>query len=152
MNKWFRRLDTILILCAACYVLLFACPTTFGILPVRVLSGSMAPEILEGDMAYIRQCKENAVVPGDVIAFRTENDQLVLHRLIEKTSEGLVTKGDANEHEDFSTADPANVVGTLLFSLPKGAVWYEKITSWKTFGILLFYSGLRMITIVHQKF
>lgn len=152
MNKWFRRLDTILILCAACYVLLFACPTTFGILPVRVLSGSMAPEILEGDMAYIRQCKENAVVPGDVIAFRTENDQLVLHRLIEKTSEGLVTKGDANEHEDFSTADPANVVGTLLFSLPKGAVWYEKITSWKTFGILLFYSGIRMITIVHQKF
>ncbi|RHV37243.1 signal peptidase I [Ruminococcus sp. OM05-10BH] len=152
MNKWFRRLDTILILCAACYVLLFACPTTFGILPVRVLSGSMAPEILEGDMAYIRQCKENAVVPGDVIAFRTENDQLVLHRLIEKTSEGLVTKGDANEHEDFSTADPANVVGTLLFSLPKGAVWYEKITSWKTLGILLFYSGIRMITIVHQKF
>lgn len=152
MNKWFRRLDTILILCAACYVLLFACPTTFGILPVRVLSGSMAPEILEGDMAYIRQCKENAVVPGDVIAFRTKNDQLVLHRLIEKTSEGLVTKGDANEHEDFSTADPANVVGTLLFSLPKGAVWYEKITSWKTFGILLFYSGIRMITIVHQKF
>lgn len=152
MNKWFRRLDTILILCAACYVLLFACPTTFGILPVRVLSGSMAPEIMEGDMAYIRQCKENAVVPGDVIAFRTENDQLVLHRLIEKTSEGLVTKGDANEHEDFSTADPANVVGTLLFSLPKGAVWYEKITSWKTLGILLFYSGIRMITIVHQKF
>lgn len=152
MNKWFRRLDTILILCAACYVLLFACPTTFGILPVRVLSGSMAPEILEGDMAYIRQCKENTVVPGDVIAFRTENDQLVLHRLIEKTSEGLVTKGDANEHEDFSTADPANVVGTLLFSLPKGAVWYEKITSWKTLGILLFYSGIRMITIVHQKF
>lgn len=152
MNKWFRRLDTILILCAACYVLLFACPTTFGILPVRVLSGSMAPEILEGDMAYIRQCKENAVVPGDVIAFRTENDQLVLHRLIEKTSEGLVTKGDANEHEDFSTADPANVVGTLLFSLPKGAVWYEKITSWRTLGILLFYSGIRMITIVHQKF
>ena len=152
MNKWFRRLDTILILCAACYVLLFACPTTFGILPVRVLSGSMAPEILEGDMAYIRQCKENAVVPGDVIAFRTENDQLVLHRLIEKTSEGLVTKGDANEHEDFSTADPANVVGTLLFCLHKGAVWYEKITSWKTLGILLFYSGIRMITIVHQKF
>lgn len=152
MNKWFRRLDTILILCAACYVLLFACPTTFGILPVRVLSGSMAPEILEGDMAYIRQCKENAVVPGDVIAFRTENDQLVLHRLIEKTSEGLVTKGDANEHEDFSTADPANVVGTFLFCLPKGAVWYEKITSWKTLGILLFYSGIRMITIVHQKF
>lgn len=152
MNKWFRRLDTILILCAACYVLLFACPTTFGILPVRVLSGSMSPEILEGDMAYIRQCKENAVVPGDVIAFQTENDQLVLHRLIEKTSEGLVTKGDANEHEDFSTADPANVVGTLLFCLPKGAVWYEKITSWKTLGILLFYSGIRMITIVHQKF
>lgn len=152
MNKWLRRLDTILILCAACYVLLFACPTTFGILPVRVLSGSMAPEILEGDMAYIRQCKENAVVPGDVIAFRTENDQLVLHRLIEKTSEGLVTKGDANEHEDFSMADPANVVGTLLFCLPKGAVWYEKITSWKTLGILLFYSGIRMITIVHQKF
>lgn len=152
MNKWFRRLDTILILCATCYVLLFACPTTFGILPVRVLSGSMAPEILEGDMAYIRQCKENAVVPGDVIAFRTENDQLVLHRLIEKTSEGLVTKGDANEHEDFSTADPANVVGTFLFCLPKGAVWYEKITSWKTLGILLFYSGIRMITIVHQKF
>ena len=91
-------------------------------------------------------------MPGDVIAFRTENDQLVLHRLIEKTSEGLVTKGDANEHEDFSTADPANVVGTLLFSLPKGAVWYEKITSWKTLGILLFYSGIRMITIVHQKF
>lgn len=152
MNKWFQRLDTILILCAACYVLLFACPTTFGILPVRVLSGSMSPEILEGDMAYIRQCKENAVVPGDVIAFRTENDQLVLHRLIEKTSEGLVTKGDANEHEDFSMADPANVVGTLLFCLPKGAVWYEKITSWKTLGILLFYSGIRMITIVHQKF
>ena len=59
-------------------------------------------------MAYIRQCKENAVVPGDVIAFRTENDQLVLHRLIENDiRRGLVTKGDANEHEDFSTADPS---------------------------------------------
>lgn len=151
MSKWFRRLDTILILCAACYVLLFACPTVFGILPVRVLSGSMAPEILEGDMAYIRRCKESAVVPGDVIAFRTENEQLVLHRLIEKTPEGLVTKGDANEHEDFSTADPASVVGTLLFCFPQGAVLYEKITSWETLGILLLYGGIRMTAVLRRK-
>lgn len=152
MSKWFRRMDTILILCAACYVVMFACPTAFGILPVRVLSGSMAPDIQEGDMAYIRYCKESDTVSGDVIAFWMENDQLVLHRLIEKTPEGLVTKGDANKREDFSTADPASVVGKLLFCLPKGAIWYEKITSWQTFGILLLYGVIRMTSVLWHKF
>ena len=69
MDRWIRRIDTVLILCMICYVVLFACPGFAGVRPVRVLSGSMAPKIQEGDMAYIKSCTASDARPGDVIAF-----------------------------------------------------------------------------------
>ena len=55
MDKWFRRIDTLLLLGALSFVLFFVMPAFFGIRPVRVLSGSMKPEIVEGDMVYIQR-------------------------------------------------------------------------------------------------
>lgn len=156
MDRWIRRIDTVLILCMICYVVLFACPRFAGVRPVRVLSGSMAPKIQEGDMAYIKSCTASDARPGDVIAFRLENGQMVLHRLIEKTGEGLITKGDANEREDFCPADPEQVVGRLVFSLPQGALWYERATSEQVIKALFLYGIIRgcrtLIRRFHRRF
>ena len=75
MDKWFRRIDTLLLLGALSFVLFFVMPAFFGIRPVRVLSGSMKPEIVEGDMVYIQSCREEDVQTGDVIAFENGNGQ-----------------------------------------------------------------------------
>jgi len=89
-----------------------------------VLSGSMTPIMLAGDMIVVESVNPDELTAGDVIAFQDPGgkDTFVTHRIIkieEKDEKRIFrTKGDANEEEDFFKVPDSDVVGKLIFVIP----------------------------------
>ena len=82
-------------------------------------SGSMEPDIQVGSVVVVNEnYKYEDVKIGDVIVFKS-GDSRVTHRVAEKTSDGLRTKGDANEVEDKIIITEALFSGKVLCSVPK---------------------------------
>jgi signal peptidase I len=60
---------------------------------------SMAPFISDGDCVVINPCNSEVSV-GDVVLLRSGDAILLLHRIIKKTRDGVVTRGDACLNDD----------------------------------------------------
>jgi signal peptidase len=85
-----------------------------------VETGSMVPELNPGDLVIDRPAKDGYKV-GDVITFRHgEGADLVTHRVIDITPDGIKTKGDANRTADVWTIPQDLVQGVVAFNIPKG--------------------------------
>ena len=63
----------------------------------RVATGSMKNEINTNDIIFVKLTKE--VNEKDVIAFE-QDEELIVHRVISKTKDYIITKGDANNYTD----------------------------------------------------
>lgn len=79
-------------------------PGVFGIKPVIVLSGSMEPEIMTGDLIFLHPADPAKLKEGDVVCYLISGKS-VTHRIIQTTTGedgGLrfVTQGDANNVAD----------------------------------------------------
>ena len=72
-------------------------PMPFGYGLGTVLTGSMEPEISEGDLIVVKESDELQV--NDIVVFEDGNS-LVVHRIIELEGDSIVTKGDANNTAD----------------------------------------------------
>lgn len=102
------------------YLLLSVAPFLFGIRPYIVLSASMEPTIMTGALGYIdtKDCED--VSTGDIVAFTMGDEITVLHRIVGENEDGTyTTKGDNNENEDFTSLHPSQIVGTVIYSIPK---------------------------------
>lgn len=124
------RNNTIIILKNLIYVLLIVMVVAmaavivagrFGVGGVRALvvqSGSMEPSI--GKHSVVITTQNDSYFEGDVITFKQSGreDVLVTHRVQEESSEGFVTKGDANESSDGEVVPVGDVVGKVVFTLP----------------------------------
>jgi signal peptidase len=82
-------------------------------------TGSMAPELLPGDLIIDRPA-DGAYRVGDVITFRhSKGPDLVTHRVTQITATGEVhTKGDANRTADVWTIPRNYVEGVVDWRLP----------------------------------
>lgn len=93
----------------------------FGYQSFLVQSGSMEPAIMTGDIIVIQ--KRDPYEQNDVVTFRNEQNRVVTHRLVEKsqTNEKIVflTKGDANRSQDSDSITPGQIVGKVVFVIPK---------------------------------
>ena len=111
-----NTLMTLIIIIGMAFVLLYC----IGIEPFVVKSGSMEPAIHTGSLCFINkhvtyeELKEN-----DIIAFTAKTGDKVTHRVVQITSEGMETKGDANDESDGITTTRANLIGKNIFSIPK---------------------------------
>jgi signal peptidase I len=78
--------------------------TPFG--PAHVISGSMEPEIRVGSTVLLYPATEIAV--GDVIVYHPIGlgRELIVHRVIDVTAEGYITKGDAAAKTDQEMGEP----------------------------------------------
>jgi len=89
-----------------------------------VLSGSMHPIMLVGDMVVINQEDPEKIVVGDIIAYRDPGgapDVLITHRVIGISREDELlfkTKGDANEDEDGYVVPASKLVGRAVSVIP----------------------------------
>ena len=98
----------------------FSAPDSTGFLGLKgytVVSGSMEPEFSTGDFVVVKTTPYEKVNKNDVISF-TRGKDIVSHRVIEKTAQGLETKGDANNLVDQGITTSKEYIGKLFFSIP----------------------------------
>lgn len=93
-------------------------PSVFGYKPFIVLSGSMKPNIMVGDLILVKKVDTNKLKVGDVIAFRDSENYVTTHR-IKKIIKGdkepcFVTQGDNNNTEDAEKACSKSVEGKYV--------------------------------------
>lgn len=100
----------------------------FGFRYYIVLTDSMKPALVTGDMVIVRLRNADAIHEGDIITFNpsSSNDAYLTHRVTEKIDnyEGtgvtcFRTKGDANNTEDAFLIDESRVIGTVEVTIPK---------------------------------
>ncbi|MFC7155550.1 signal peptidase I [Halomarina halobia] len=92
-------------------------PATAPVHVSYVYSESMEPTIERGDGYLVLAAGE--VRPGDIAVFRSSvRDEYVTHRVVGRTADGFVTKGDNNPTTDQAAGHPYvrrdAVVGTVL--------------------------------------
>lgn len=77
----------------------------FGYRPVVVVSGSMEPALRTNGISIIKKVSIQEIDKGDIVMYISKNNVPVMHRVIAFTEingrRALITKGDANEQEDF---------------------------------------------------
>jgi len=100
----------------------------FGFRYYTVLTDSMKPEFVTGDMVIVKLKNATDIQQGDVITFNPSSDSeaYLTHRVTEKLEnyEGtgvtcFKTKGDANNTEDSFLIDESRVIGTVAVAVPK---------------------------------
>jgi len=74
-------------------------PTIVGFRPVLVSSGSMSPSVDRGDVVVTAPSDGEGLAVGAVIDHVVDGDRRI-HRVVQATSDGYRTKGDANPSVD----------------------------------------------------
>ena len=65
----------------------------------RAKGGSMSPFIRNGDVVEVAPAEGNINL-GDIILYRSSNGNPVIHRVIQKRKENIITKGDSVPSSD----------------------------------------------------
>lgn len=103
--------------------LLLTAPRLLGFQLYHVISGSMEPGIPIGSLIITTKAEPENLQNGEVITFYGGNQQnsIIVHRIVENdyTQKQITTKGDANAQEDIKPVPYDQVLGKLLFSVPK---------------------------------
>lgn len=104
-----------------------------------VLTGSMEPEIMTKDVVITKKRDPKELEVGDIITFLSSDTRLsniiVTHRIVNKYYDSITdkysfeTKGDANNTKDFALAEDYNVIGEVIFKIPKLGYVQELLAS-----------------------
>lgn len=94
-----------------------------------VLTGSMVPEIMPNDVVITKKKPAEELAVGDIITFVTSDPRLssiiVTHRIKNKYYDNTTnkytyqTQGDYNNTPDFVLAEDENIIGKVIFKIPK---------------------------------
>lgn len=119
-------------------------PRALGWRPQVVLSGSMAPAMPAGSVAFVEPRVANEISVGDVLVYRQPQhpDRLVSHRVIAVQREGgavreIRTKGDANDAQDPWVVHPEDVVGIVRFHIPYTGYVHQFVRTPAGFALLM---------------
>ncbi|NUW31995.1 signal peptidase I [Nonomuraea sp. SMC257] len=86
-----------------------------------VVTGSMAPRIVPGDVVLFQERPAHAVRPGTVVLFRHPDhpERLLSHRVHEVREDGqVITAGDANARPDAAPVHPRDILGHGRLRVP----------------------------------
>lgn len=120
--KWLTNILLVLLVLAT--VLFVLLPAVFASSLAVVYSGSMAPVMPIGAIAWMQPVDPAEIEVGDIIAFDPpwdDYDVTISHRVIEVVDGetlGFVTKGDANEDPDLDIVPADNVLAKVPFNIP----------------------------------
>ncbi len=83
-----------------------------------VTSGiSMEPRFHSGDLAVLRPASTYTI--GEIVGYHSPRIGVVLHRIIGETDGRFIMKGDNNDFVDTYHPAPSDVVGRLVWHVPK---------------------------------
>lgn len=104
--------------------------------PIVVLSNSMVPVFSKGDVVvyYVPDEQEKNHLENNTIIVYTKDNQYVVHRIVrsfKKSGETLyVTRGDANNSDDFAPVSTDDIVGVYATSIKYvgyPSVWLNRL-------------------------
>lgn len=110
-------------------------PMLFGVSRAIVVTGSMEPAILAGDMVIIHAQDDYEI--GDIVIYKANS--YITHRIVERTENGYITKGDANNAVDGEIQN-SQVAGKIVLVIPKAGTIASFLKS--PFGMLILIVGL----------
>lgn len=115
--------------CGICLVLifLFGGVRLFGLTPLVVTSGSMAPKYQVGTVVYIKEVNPKDLRAGDDISFMFDSDTVATHRIvsIDQEQQLVQTVGINNLDHDgqlINDSQPvkfSDIKGRVTYSVPK---------------------------------
>lgn len=118
---WNITSTAIVIIVVLCAVFLMG-SRLLGYKCYTVISGSMQPKYMVGDLIYVKSVDPNTVKVGDDITFVLNEDLVVAtHRVVRVDAENqrFYTKGIANDVEDSEPVHFNNLIGVPQFSIAK---------------------------------
>ncbi len=124
MKIFLKRLVAVLSAVLFVFALTAFVLVCMGFRPFVLQSPSMEPLYKEGSLCWVdTRVQLDSLKAGDVLAYRTPADALVLHRLtsvISSSEDELIvsTQGDANSTAQAVTLSRINFVGREAFSIP----------------------------------
>lgn len=83
---------------------------------IMLVGNSMYPVIESGTFVVLKQ--EQQYFLGDIIGFVNEDNKNVVHRIVEQTDKGFITKGDNNRRNDPGIIPADEVIGRSIFVIP----------------------------------
>lgn len=104
------------VLLSSIFITLFSLGA-FAIVPISILTNSMYPEILPGDLVLVdKRIKDKSLEVGTIIQYR-KGDISIVHRIIEIVDNAgekqYVTKGDNNISKDLKPVLEEDIMGTV---------------------------------------
>ena len=128
MIKFFRHFLFILSIIAIIILVLSLIFMLLGYRPFIIKSESMEPLYPKGSLIFIdTKFPLNDIKAGDVIAYRSSTDTLVLHRLIFMKGGYFLLQGDANNDTQTLHLNDINFIGRDLFLIPRLGFVIENI-------------------------
>ena len=108
---------------ASALVLALVVPLAFDARPLTVLSGSMEPALMTGDVVVVRREGALDVAPGDIVTFRDPGGgRLITHRVhhmrLREGAMHFVTRGDANQPVERWQIPADKPVRRVLYRVP----------------------------------
>lgn len=88
----------------------------FGYKPILVLTNSMQPTLTPNGIVIVKQATYDDIQKDDILMYEI-GDKLITHRVVDKTEDGIITKGDNNELQDAYVITEDNVRAKVV------AVW-----------------------------
>jgi signal peptidase len=117
MARRISAANIVLIMLTLLLLVVIAYRVSGNVTPLLVVkSGSMEPTLEVGDVIVIEPASPEDISVGDVIVFWNPwYGNLVVHRVVNKTEEGVYTRGDANAGIDpWSPVPYKNIVGKWI--------------------------------------
>jgi len=95
----------------------------FPLFPSVILTGSMEPKIMPGDVMIVEKMNGSGANVGDIVMYYSEDKIYITHRVIEKTTAAdsvqFVTKGDNNSSADPKLVSASQIKGRVIGKIPK---------------------------------
>lgn len=133
---WTRLLLAVVaraVLCVVAGLLLYSlAPMLLGWHADVVLTGSMQPMLRPGDVVLYQPMPASRMQPGQIILVHdpVHPGHLLSHRFVRRLADGqLVTRGDANGHDDSTPVPESSVIGLARLDIPRvglPVIWWSQ--------------------------
>lgn len=114
-----------------------------------VSGGSMEPTIDRGSLVYIQET--SAYQPGDVITF-TRGDRIITHRIVNRTADGYITRGDGNRRLDAWRVAEHQIQGEVVLVVPLYGYLLSFVQTPIGYAIVIFVPGTVLIGLEIRQF
>lgn len=121
MRKAIKKHRTICIVAGVCIVILVSLFLS-GLRLCVIQSGSMEPTIPTYSVCLVTtQVDYDDLSAGDIVVYTRQSDgQQIVHRIVDITDAGAITRGDANQTDDGVSVTPDNLYARYIARIPCG--------------------------------